>query len=94
LVVDVAGLRALTDDELIRRHDAAVAQGGDVGARSTIYLDELRARVADHSVEAVMRRLLAILVVTGVTVVAAGRHDDSRALTGPRAISADAPWAS
>jgi hypothetical protein len=40
LVVDVAALRALTDDELIRRHDAAVAQGGDAGARSTIYLDE------------------------------------------------------
>jgi hypothetical protein len=34
--VGVAGLRALTDDELIRRHDAAVAQGGDARARSTI----------------------------------------------------------
>jgi hypothetical protein len=66
LVVDVAGLRALTDDELIRRHDAPVAQGGDAGARSTIYLDELRARVAEQQVEAVMRRLLAILVVTGL----------------------------
>jgi hypothetical protein len=71
LVVDIAGLRALTDDELIRRHDAAVAQGGDAGARSTIYLDELRARVAEQQVEAVMRRLVAILVVTGLALVAA-----------------------
>lgn len=69
--MDVAGLRALTEDELIRRHDAAVAQGGDAGARSTIYFDELRARVADHQVEAVMRWLVAILVVTGLALVAA-----------------------
>jgi hypothetical protein len=71
LVVDVAGLRALTDEELIRRHDAAVAQGGDAGARSTIYLDELHSRVAELQIEAVMRRLLAILVVTALALVAA-----------------------
>jgi hypothetical protein len=69
--VDVAQLRALTDDELIRRHDAVAAEeGGDAVHRSTVYLDELRARVAELEIEKRMRRLVGLLIIIGLLLVA------------------------
>lgn len=69
--MDVAALRALSDDELIRRHDAIAAEQRDATAtRSTVYLDELRARVAEQQARAILRTLYAILLLTGVVLVA------------------------
>jgi hypothetical protein len=69
--VDVAQLRALTDDELIRRHDAVAAdEAGDAIHRSTVYLDELRARVTELEIEKMMRRLVGALIVIGLLLVA------------------------
>ena len=68
--MDVAALRALTDEELIRRHDAAAeAQGDSAAMRSTIYLDELRARVAEQQVQAMVRVLHALILLTFVVGV-------------------------
>jgi hypothetical protein len=69
--VDLAQLRALTDDELIRRHDAVAAEDvGDAAHRSTVYLDELRARVAEQEIQELMRRVLGLLAIIGVLLVA------------------------
>jgi hypothetical protein len=69
--VDVAQLRALTDDELIRRHDAVAAEeAGDAVHQSTVYLDELHARVAELEIEKMMRRLVGLLIITGLVLVA------------------------
>jgi hypothetical protein len=68
--VDVAQLRALTDDELIRRHDAVAAEEtGDAVHRSTVYLDEVHARVAELEIEKMMRRLVGLLIISGVLLV-------------------------
>jgi hypothetical protein len=67
--VDVAALRALTDDELLRRHDAVAAEEGDGAARSTVYLDELRARIAEQQAETLLRRLYIIILMTGILLV-------------------------
>jgi hypothetical protein len=69
--VEVAQLRALTDDELIRRHDAVAAEeAGDAVHRSTLYLDELHARVAELEIENMLRRLVGLLIVIGLLLVA------------------------
>ena len=69
--MDVAQLRALTDEELIRRHDAvAAAEAGDAVHRSTVYLDELHARVAELEIEKMMRRLVGLLSIIGLLLVA------------------------
>jgi hypothetical protein len=69
--VDLALLSALTDDELIRRHDAIAAEDvGDAAHRSTVYLDELSARVAEQELQEMMRRVLGLLPIIGILVVA------------------------
>jgi hypothetical protein len=69
--VDLAQLRALTDDELILRHDAVAAEeAGDAVHRSTVYLDELRARVAEQQIEKMIRRLVGLLIIIGLLLVA------------------------
>lgn len=69
--MDVAQLLALTDDELIRRHDALAAEDvGDAAHRSTVYFDELRARVAEREIEKLMRRVIGLLVIIGLLLVA------------------------
>ncbi|WP_445150717.1 hypothetical protein [Baekduia sp. Peel2402] len=69
--MDVAHLRALTDDELIRRHDAVAAEDvGDATHRSTVYFDELRARVAEQEIEEMMRRIRGLLAIIGLLLVA------------------------
>jgi hypothetical protein len=63
--VDLAALRALPDDELIRRHDAAADRDG-APMRSTVYFDVLRARVAEQQTREILRALYAILLVLGL----------------------------
>jgi hypothetical protein len=71
MTLAVAQLRALTDDELIRRHDAVAAEeAGNAVHRSTVYLDELRARMVEQQIEKMMRRLVGLLIIVGLLLVA------------------------
>lgn len=46
MVTTVANLRAMSDEEVIREHDA---QGNNKGVSSSFYLDELRRREAERA---------------------------------------------
>jgi hypothetical protein len=46
MVTTVANVRAMSDEEVIREHDA---QGNNKGVSSSFYLDELRRREAERA---------------------------------------------
>jgi hypothetical protein len=67
----VAELRAMSDEELVARHDALVARSHETGApASDIYLGELGRRISALQAERTMRIALAALMASGVAVVA------------------------
>ena len=65
--MDLAHLRAPTDDELIRRHDAVAAEEVGERRRST---STSCARVAEQELQEMMRRVLGLLPSIGILVVA------------------------
>jgi hypothetical protein len=70
-VPTVAELRAMSDEELVDRHDALAARLHETGAPvSDIYLGELGRRIAALQAERTMRIALVALIASGVAVVA------------------------
>ena len=70
-VPTVAELRAMSDEELVDRHDALAARSHETGAPATdIYLGELGRRMAALQAERTMRIALVALIASGVAVVA------------------------
>ncbi len=68
----VAELRAMSDEELVDRHDALVARSRETEAAvSDIYLGELGRRIVALQAERTARIAFAAMIVSGVAVVAA-----------------------
>jgi hypothetical protein len=66
----VAELRAMSDAELVERHDALVARSRETGDPvSGIYLGELGARMVRLRVEQAVRIALAALLASAVAVI-------------------------
>jgi hypothetical protein len=65
----VAELAAMSDAELIERHDAWVARNRETGEPfSDVYLGELGRRMAELRDERTLRIALAALIVSGVVL--------------------------
>jgi hypothetical protein len=68
-VPTVAGLTAMTDQELVARHDAQVARSRETGEPvSDVYLGELGRRMAELRDEKTLRIAVAALVVSGAVL--------------------------
>ena len=68
-VPTAAELAALSDAELVERHDAQVARSRDTGEPvSDVYLGELGRRMAELRDEKSLRIAVAALVVSGVVL--------------------------
>ena len=66
----LAELRAMSDAELVERHDALAARSEGTGAPiSDIYLSELGRRMAALQAERTARIALVALIASGVAVV-------------------------
>jgi hypothetical protein len=65
----VAELAAMSNEELVERHDAAVARARETGEPvSDVYLGELGRRMAELRDEKTLRIAVAALVVSGVVL--------------------------
>jgi hypothetical protein len=64
--VDFAALRALPEEELVRRNDELARDDVGDAARPTIFVDELRARVAEQQTRELVRALYALLLLVGL----------------------------
>jgi hypothetical protein len=65
----VAELRALSDAELIERHDALVARSRETGGPvSDVYLGELGRRMAQLGIERALRLALVALLASALAV--------------------------
>ena len=69
-VSTVAELRAMSDAELVNRHDALVARSHETGAPTFDNLGELGRRIAALQAERTARIAFATLMASGVAVVA------------------------
>ena len=68
-VPTAAELAAMSDAELVERHDAQVARSRDTGAAvSDVYLGELGRRMAELRDQKSLRIAVAALVVSGVVL--------------------------
>ncbi len=68
-VPTVAELRAMSDEELVDRHDALVARSRETEAAvSDIYLGELGRRIVALQAERTARIAFAAMIVSGVAV--------------------------
>ena len=65
----VAELRAMSDAELVERHDALVRSQPTGASISDIYLGELGRRMAELQAERTARIALLALIASGVAVV-------------------------
>jgi hypothetical protein len=68
----VAELRAMSDEELVRRHDAAAARSSGAGGTATgltLYIDELRARTVERQALAMARVAWAAFVISATALV-------------------------
>ena len=69
-VPTVAELRAMSDEELVARHDALAARSHETDApASDIYLGELGWRLAALQAERTTRLAFAAVVVSGIAIV-------------------------